>query len=88
MSVTAEYLVVDSGGFIKNDLGTLDAMTDNIVTLLEVVSELRDKEVRQRLRNSPLEMTYSSPSSEAIRRVSEFARKTGDFASLSAVDIR
>ena len=36
MPVTAEYLVVDSGGFIKNDLGTLDAMTDNIVTLHEV----------------------------------------------------
>ena len=37
MPVTAEYLVVDSGGFIKNDLGTLDAMTDNIVTLHEVI---------------------------------------------------
>ena len=36
MTVTAEYLVVDSGGFIKNDLGTLDAMADNIVTLHEV----------------------------------------------------
>ena len=36
MSVTAVHLVVDSGGFIKNDLGTLDAMTDNIVTLHEV----------------------------------------------------
>jgi len=87
MSVTAEHLVVDSGGFIKNDLGTLDAMTDNIVTLHEVVSELRDKDVRQRLRVTPLELTYSSPTSEAVRRVSEFARKTGDFASLSAVDI-
>ena len=37
MTVTAEYLVVDSGGFIKNDLGTLDAMADNIVTLHEVM---------------------------------------------------
>ena len=54
----------------------------------QVVSELRDKEVRQRLRNTPLEMTYSNPTSEGIRRVSEFARKTGDFASLSVVDIR
>lgn len=41
MSVTAEHLVVDSGGFIKNDLGTLDAMTDNIVTLHEVNTGLR-----------------------------------------------
>ena len=53
-----------------------------------MVSELRDKEVRQRLRNTPLEMTYSNPSTQGIRRVSEFARKTGDFASLSAVDVR
>ena len=49
---------------------------------------MRDKEVRQRLRNTPLEMTYSNPSTQGIRRVSEFARKTGDFASLSAVDVR
>ena len=55
---------------------------------MQVVSELRDKEVRQRLRNTPLEMTYSNPTSEGIKRVSEFAMKTGDFASLSLVDIR
>ena len=54
----------------------------------QVVAELRDKDVRQRLRNTPVDMTYSSPSPLAIRAVSDLARKTGDYASLSAVDIR
>ena len=36
MTTRAEYLVVDSGGFIKNDIETLRSMTDNIVTLHEV----------------------------------------------------
>lgn len=48
---------------------------------------MRDKDVRQRLRNTPLEMSYRTPSTEAIRKVSDFARKTGDFASLSVVDV-
>ena len=36
MPIKAEYLVVDSGGFIKNDLGGLHSMADHIVTLHEV----------------------------------------------------
>jgi len=87
MTTRAEHLVIDTGGFIKNDMGSLHSMADNLVTLQEVISELRDKEVRQRVKNTPVEMTFSSPSSEAIRRISEFARKTGDYASLSLVDI-
>ena len=55
---------------------------------MKVVSELRDKDVRARLRNTPLELDYRSPSTQAIRTVSDFARKTGDLASLSAVDLR
>ena len=57
-------------------------------TGVQVIAELRDREVRCRVRDSPLEMTYATPSSEAVRRVSDFARKTGDYASLSAVDVR
>ena len=55
---------------------------------VKVVSELRDKDVRARLRNTPLELDYRTPSSQAIRAVSDFARKTGDLASLSVVDLR
>merc|ERR1719233_1313303 len=36
----------------------------------------------------PLDISYRQPSAEAVKKVSDFARKTGDYASLSAVDIR
>merc|ERR1719250_1871 len=36
----------------------------------------------------PLDLSYRQPSAEAVKKISDFARKTGDYASLSAVDIR
>ena len=44
MPIKAEYLVVDTGGFIKNDLGGLHSMADHIVTLHEVnlIIEMRE----------------------------------------------
>jgi len=86
MSSKAEYLVVDSGGFLKN--APLRELGNNLVTLKEVVGELRDKETRQRMEVMPFDITYMQPSAEAVKKVSDFARKTGDYASLSAVDIR
>ena len=45
--IKVEYLVVDSGGFIKN--APLREIATHIVTLREVVDEIRDKPTRQRL---------------------------------------
>jgi len=86
MSLRAEYLVVDSGGFVKN--APLRELATNLVTLDEVVGELRDKETRQRMEVMPFDLTFKQPSAEAVKKISDFARKTGDYASLSAVDIR
>merc|ERR1719228_2233023 len=36
----------------------------------------------------PFDITYLQPSAEAVKKISDFARKTGDYGSLSAVDIR
>ena len=44
----AEYLVVDSGGFIKN--APLRELGQHLVTLREVIDEIRDKPTRQRLK--------------------------------------
>ena len=43
----ADYLVVDSGGFIKN--APLREIANHVVTLRDVVQEIRDKPTRQRL---------------------------------------
>jgi len=86
MTLKAEYLVVDSGGFLTN--APLRDLANNLVTLTDVVGEIRDKEARQRLEVMPLDLSYRQPSAEAVKKISDFARKTGDYASLSAVDIR
>eukprot|EP00088_Acartia_fossae_P032316 TRINITY_DN3309_c0_g1_i3.p1 TRINITY_DN3309_c0_g1~~TRINITY_DN3309_c0_g1_i3.p1 ORF type:complete len:544 (-),score=139.32 TRINITY_DN3309_c0_g1_i3:445-2076(-) len=81
----AEYLVVDSGGFIKN--APLRELGQHLVTLREVIDEIRDKPTRQRLKALPYELEYRQPSSEGLRVVTEFSKKTGDYPSLSAVDL-
>lgn len=81
----AEYLVVDSGGFIKN--APLRDLASNIITLNDVVSEIRDKDTRQRLQVLPYELEMRQPSQEGFKRVAEFAKKTGDYAVLSATDL-
>jgi len=81
----ADYLVVDSGGFIKN--APLRDLGHNIITLPQVVDEIRDKATLQRLQVLPYELQLRKPSSEGIKVVTEFSKKTGDYAALSAVDI-
>jgi len=82
----AEILVVDSGGFLKN--APLRDLGDTIVTLQDVVEEIRDKETRQRLQVLPYELSMKQPSSQALKIVADFAKKTGDYASLSATDLK
>jgi len=82
----AEILVVDSGGFLKN--APLRDLGDQIVTLQDVVAEIRDKETRQRLQVLPYELTMKQPTSQALKIVAEFSKKTGDYASLSATDLK
>eukprot|EP00123_Amoebidium_parasiticum_P009386 comp19436_c0_seq1/m.22565 comp19436_c0_seq1/g.22565 ORF comp19436_c0_seq1/g.22565 comp19436_c0_seq1/m.22565 type:complete len:567 (-) comp19436_c0_seq1:550-2250(-) len=81
-----DALVVDTAALIK---GTrLDELSGKLVTVREVISEVRDKRARQALQMVPYELEFREPSPEALLAVSEFAKKTGDYRSLSAVDIR
>merc|ERR1712218_245731 len=82
----SKYLIIDTAGFIKNP--PLQEFGQNLITLREVIDEIRDKETKQRLKALPYEMQFLEPDSEAIKIVSDFSRKTGDFASLSATDIK
>lgn len=61
-----KILVVDSAAFIKNS--PLDQLGEKIVTIREVVTEIRDKAARARLAGViPYEIEYRIPSSEAVK---------------------
>jgi len=79
-------LVADSAAFLK--CAPLERMAERIFTISDVVDEIRDAATRQRLAVLPYSIEFREPSVESIQAVSNFAKKTGDFRSLSAVDIR
>ena len=82
-----KYAVVDSGPLIKGvRLETLNA--DGLVTVPEVLKEIRDRQARQMLASLPVELTTREPSSEALTAIKSFAKLTGDLPALSVVDLR
>ena len=82
----SKYLVIDSVGFIRSP--PLQEFGQNLITLHEVIEEIRDKEAKQRLKALPYDLQFVDPDTESIKVVSDFAKKTGDFPSLSATDIK
>lgn len=96
-------LVVDSGAIIKQSSLTSSSNSNSLLhaatsyyTVPSVLSEIRDPKSRHHLsqfqfhlsalHNTTLQTRL--PSKEAIRTVSEFARKTGDYSQLSSVDLQ
>lgn len=63
-------------------------LAENIVTIRGVLDEIKNKRQIKRLVVLPYDITVREPTPESIRTVCEFAKKTGDFASLSAVDLK
>lgn len=60
----------------------------NIYTLRDVVDEIRDRPTRRSLAFLPYQLNFKEPRPEHIRLVTEFSKKTGDYPSLSATDIK
>ena len=81
-----KHLVVDSGGFICGS--PLHDMSEKIYTVQDVISEIRDKDTRERLQCLPYELRIIEPFEEDIAFVKKFAATTGDLASLSTADIK
>ncbi|EDV29769.1 uncharacterized protein TRIADDRAFT_4055, partial [Trichoplax adhaerens] len=81
-----ECIICDTGAFIKCD--RLDKIGKEIYTLTDVIGEIRDKVTREKLNVLPYEIKFREPKAESVLAVSRYAKKTGDFSSLSAVDIR
>jgi RNA-binding protein NOB1 len=84
-------LILDAGPIIKGEppISTLLQQCEQIVTIPSVVSEIRDQATRSRLETTVLPFLHlRTPTTESIKFVSDFARKTGDLAVLSKTDIQ
>ncbi|XP_044062715.1 RNA-binding protein NOB1 isoform X3 [Siniperca chuatsi] len=81
-----EHVVADAGAFLKK--ASLQDIGRNIYTLRDVVDEIRDKPTRRSLAFLPYQLNFREPHPEHVRLVTEFSKKTGDYPSLSATDIK
>ncbi|KTG43667.1 hypothetical protein cypCar_00041103 [Cyprinus carpio] len=86
VATVVEHVVADAGAFIK--LAPLKEIGKNIYTLKDVVDEIRDKQTKRNLAFLPYKLNFKEPFPEHVRFVTEFAKKTGDYPSLSATDIK
>lgn len=81
-----EYLIVDTSAFIKNV--QLQEIGKKIITEPSVVNEITNKRQLKRLVMLPYDLSIKDVFSENIKFVTEFSKKTGDYTSLSATDIK
>ena len=59
----------------------------SIVTVPQVIAEMRDQALRRRLEALAVKILPKEPKPESVRLVQRIAQQTGDIASLSAPDI-
>jgi RNA-binding protein NOB1 len=82
-------LVVDSGPLIRLSGATeLWKRAATFYTVPAVLGEIRDAKAREHVKNLPFDLQVREASPEGIRAVSEFAQLTGDYHSLSSVDLQ
>ncbi|XP_053208128.1 RNA-binding protein NOB1-like [Panonychus citri] len=81
-----KWLIVDSSGFINGF--DIHELTENVVTLVDVIGEIKDRQTKERLSRLPYQIDFRDPDPEDVKIVSQFSRKTGDYASLSPVDLK
>jgi RNA-binding protein NOB1 len=79
-------LVLDTAAFIT--LTHVEELATGFFTVQEVMNEVRDEKARHFQKTFPFEIKIREPSLESMKFVTEFAKKTGDFASLSLTDIK
>jgi RNA-binding protein NOB1 len=82
-------LVVDSGAIIKHSgFSTLHNAAKKYFTTQGVYDEIKDSKARIHLESLPFQLEIRKPSGEGITKMIEFSKKTGDYRSLSNVDIQ
>ena len=84
-------MVVDSGPVIKQDVRNLMGKADTYVTTPSVIREIRDSRARDHLENYVmplLDLQVREPSDKGVQEAIAFSKQTGDYASLSTVDLQ
>lgn len=81
-------LVVDSGPIIKNTQMKLFGKAEKYYTTPSVMAEIRDSKARSNLQQWPMELIVKECSPESLQRIATFSKQTGDYASLSKVDLQ
>ena len=61
-----KYLIADTAAFIKNV--PMHEYAHNVISIRDVIDEIRDKETRQRLLACPIEIEYRDPDVNSIKR--------------------
>ena len=89
----SEYyaMVIDSGPIIKQDVRNLMGKAQTYVTTPSVMREIRDSKARDHLEHYVLpllDLQIREPSDRAMQEIIAFAKQTGDYASLSTVDLQ
>uniref|UniRef100_A0A182J1F0 RNA-binding protein NOB1 n=1 Tax=Anopheles atroparvus TaxID=41427 RepID=A0A182J1F0_ANOAO len=80
-----QHLVVDTTAFIKNV--QLQNIAEKCYTVPGVVKEIKHDRHLRRLVVLPYQLQVRQPDPDVLAKVAAFAKKTGDFASLSMVDL-
>ncbi|CAG9790773.1 unnamed protein product [Diatraea saccharalis] len=86
MAKKIKHLVVDTTAFIK--AANLQDMAENVYTIQEVIDEITNDRQRRKLVVLPYDLKTKEVFSEHIKFVTDFSKKTGDYTSLSATDIK
>ncbi|ALC48557.1 CG2972 [Drosophila busckii] len=85
-SAKIKYIVADTTAFIN--AVPLNEYADNVLTVPDVVAEVRNKRQIRRLCVLPFDLQVREPRPESVKHCVEFAKKTGDYASLSGIDLK
>ncbi|PUZ73714.1 hypothetical protein GQ55_1G009600 [Panicum hallii var. hallii] len=79
--------VVDANAVIAGG-SALSTAAGRLVTVPDVLEEVRDAAARRRLALLPVPVETVDPAPEFVKKVTKFARETGDIQTLSDVDIK
>ncbi|XP_016954611.1 RNA-binding protein NOB1 [Drosophila biarmipes] len=81
-----KFLVADTTAFIN--AVPLNEYAEQVLTVPDVVAEVRNKRQIRRLCVLPFDLQVREPRPESIKHCVEFAKRTGDYASLSGIDLK